>query len=137
MSVSFDTESLKLLSLLESLTGVELKDCIIDKGDNRVYVVVEEGKSGLVVGKDGTRVRELERLIGKPIRVFEYSPDPMEFVKKLMPIISVRKVEGERLVIEAKVPRNMKGLVLGRNKRNLKLYQLLVRRCYDACLMVR
>jgi len=72
MTITFTTETLRLLTLFENVTNVPVKDCFVDNGT--VYFIVEEGKIGLAIGKGGTSIKKAEKVIGKKVKVFEYIP---------------------------------------------------------------
>lgn len=128
---NYDTEVIQLILLFESLTNVPVKDCVVDKTRNLTYFIVEEGKASLAVGKNGSRVKKLEKLTGKTIQVVEFSEDLEQFVANLMPVLHVKQVlnKGEK-VVEVRVPLAKKGHVLGRDRRNLKIYEEILRRTH-------
>lgn len=83
MKVTFDTESIKKLSLFQSMTGANVKDWA--ETEDEMYFVVSEGEYGLAVGKDGSKIKHAENVFKKAIKVFEYSPELEQFVKNLIP----------------------------------------------------
>ena len=48
MSITFDTETIRLLTLFENITNAPVRDCFTC--NDAVYYIVEEGKIGLVLG---------------------------------------------------------------------------------------
>lgn len=130
MAVSFDTEAIRLVTLFENLTGTMVKDCLIES--NMVYFIIEEGKAGIAIGKNGYSVKNAENLIKKDIKIFEFSKDLNTFVKNLIPQAGEIKIrnENERMIVEIRVERRSKAAVIGRDSRNLKLYKELLHRNY-------
>ncbi len=130
MTVRFDTEAIRLITVFENITGAPVKDCITD--DDMICFIIDEGKVGIAIGKNGNSVKNAERILNKSIKIFEYDKDLGKFVKKLIPqgnMIKIRN-EGDKITIEVKVDRKDKALVIGRDGRNLKLLKNLLQRSH-------
>lgn len=132
MTVSFDTETIRLVTLFENLTSILVKDCIVGE-NNTVYFIIEEGKAGVAIGRGGYIVKNAENLIKKDIKIFEFSKDLSTFVKNLIPQADEIKIrnENERTVVEIKVEKKNKAVVIGRDSRNIKLYRELLQRSHN------
>jgi len=130
MTLKFDTETIRLITFFENITGAPVKDCIIENGSNTVYFVIEEGKVGVAIGKNGNSVKNAEKMIGKCIKLFEFSKDPITFVKKLMPKTTEIKIKNEsgKTTVEVKVEKKDRALIIGRDSRNLKVLKELLQR---------
>ncbi|MEM5794447.1 MAG: NusA-like transcription termination signal-binding factor [Candidatus Aenigmatarchaeota archaeon] len=130
MSLTFNTETIRLITLFENLTGARVKDCVIDKESNTVYFLVEEGMIGIAIGKNGSVVKNAEKLIGKNIKIFEFSKDLKTFVKKLIPQANEIRIKNENnsIIVEVKVDKKEKALVIGRDEKNLKILKQLFQR---------
>ena len=120
----FNTEAIQVINLFESFTGVSVKDCLIQ--EKTVYIVVEEGQINLAIGKNGTLVKELERILKKNIKIFEYKAELKDFVKSLIP--QAKSVEIKDKVIEVKVDKTDRPIVIGRDSKNLKIVEELLKR---------
>ena len=120
----FNTEAIQVINLFESFTGVSVKDCLIQ--EKTVYIVVEEGKINLAIGKNGTLVKELERILKKNIKIFEYKAELKDFVKSLIP--QAKSVEIKDKVVEVKVDKTDRPIVIGRDSKNLKIVEELLKR---------
>lgn len=131
MTLKFDNELLKHISLFREVTNVEAVDCIL--GDDRVFFVVEKGKVGLAVGKNGRNVKKLEKLINKNIVVLELTEDVIKFLKSLLKLVGVKDVEFEKrdkeIIIKAN--RIKKGRIIGKGGSNIKLIRKLLKRHFD------
>ena len=131
MTIVFDMDTIRLLNLFENITNVPVKDCYVN-GEN-VYFIVEEGKIGLAIGKGGISIKNVEKAIGKKIKVFEYSSNPVEFVKNLIPQSKEVSLinNGETLEIQIKVDRSDKGYVIGREGEKIKIYKEILKRVHN------
>lgn len=133
MTVKFDTETIRLINLFENISGAPVKDCILDAENNTLYFIIESGKAGIAIGKDGNSVKNAERVIGKSIKIYEFSDDLVMFVKKLIPQCKEVKVktENDKTIVEIKVEMKDKAVVIGRDKRNLKIFKELLQRNHN------
>jgi N utilization substance protein A len=133
MTVKFDTETIRLINLFENISGAPVKDCILDAESNTLYFIIESGKAGIAIGKDGNSVKNAERVIGKSIKIYEFSGDMVTFVKKLIPQCKEVKVkiENDKTIVEIKVEMKDKAVVIGRDKRNLKIFKELLQRNHN------
>ncbi|AIY90500.1 NusA-like transcription termination signal-binding factor [Geoglobus acetivorans] len=132
MGVKLSTESIRYIALFESLTGANVKDCLIY--DDKVIFLVRKGDMGLAIGKGGINVEKAKEIIGKRVEVLEHSDDPVEFIQNLFrPIrvkVSLVEKEGKRTAI-VQAPAQYKGLVIGKGGKNINKVKELVRRHHD------
>jgi N utilization substance protein A len=129
--MKFDTETIRLMILFENLTGAAVKDCIVD--EDTICFVIEEGKLGIAIGKNGNSVKNAENMINKTIKLFEFSSDLSTFVKNIIPKATSVTInnDGDKVIIEIKVERNDRPLVIGRDGKNLKMFKELLKRSYN------
>lgn len=130
MPVTLDTETIRLVTLFENVTGAGVKDCIVDNDNGVVYFVIDEGELGRAIGKNGTAVKKTESMINKSIKVFEFSDDVEKFMKNLIPQVNSLRMRNEngRTIMEIWVDKGSKATVIGRGGRNLKVYKELLER---------
>jgi N utilization substance protein A len=132
MTVVLDSNTINLITFFENFTGTTVKDCIVDEETNTVYFLVEEGKIGLAIGKNGANVKNAEKALSKKIKLIEFSQDVCKFIKNLIPKANdiTIKNDHEKRIIEIKVEKNEKPSVIGRDKRKLKIMKEVLRRNY-------
>lgn len=130
MVITFDTETIRMITLFENLTGTTVKDCLIDYSTNTVYFIVDEGKMGMAIGRNGSSVKNAERIIGKSIKVFEFSKNLVVFVKNLIQRVEEVRIRNEegKTVVEVRVEKKFKPIVIGRDGRKLKIFKQLLQR---------
>lgn len=133
MQVTLDTETIRLITLFENLTGAGVRDCLVDNAASVVYFVIEEGEIGKAIGKNGSIVKKTENLIKKDIKLFEFSNDVERFVKNLIPQTNLVKLKNEngRNVMDIWVDKRDKAVVIGRDGKNLKVFKELLQRNHD------
>ncbi len=140
MPVTLDTETIRLVTLFENLTGAGVRDCIVDDGNKIVYFVITEGEVGKAIGKNGSIVKKTENLLKKDIKLFEFSDNLEKFVRNLIPQINSVKIHNDngKNMVEIWVDKTNKAAVIGRDGRNLKIYKELLQRHHGINeLMVR
>lgn len=122
-----DLQALKLMDLLASRTGARVRDCVLQEGE--ALLIVEPGEAGKAVGKGGANVRHLERLTRRKIRIAEYNPDVVSFIKGLVQPLELREAEiqGDTVILTA-ADGMTRGLLIGRNAHRLRALEAIVQR---------
>ncbi len=121
----FDNESIRLINLLENILNVNVKDCVVDKSNNIVYFIVETDRK-----IDGSLVNLIRKLTSKNVFIIKYSNDLNSFLKNLIPATQFFMLveNNNKKVLKIKVNKYEKGKVIGRDKRNLILFQKILKR---------
>ena len=130
--MKLDTEGIRCIGVFESLTGAGVKDCVVDNEENKVIMVVKKGDMGLAIGKDGSNINKVKRLLRKEIELVEHSPDIKEFIENLFRPAYVKSVElmtkNDKSCAYVEVFNKDKGIAIGRNGEKIKRVKLLVKR---------
>jgi N utilization substance protein A len=131
MPITFDTDTIRLITLFENVTGAPVKDCIVD--ENTIYFVIVEGKVGIAIGKNGNSVKHAENMMGKMIKLFEYSENLEKFVKNVIPQVNEVKIEKKegKIIVEIRVEKKDRALVIGRDSKNLNLFKEILHRNHN------
>ena len=86
----FNTDTIRIISAFENITGTEVRDCI---RNDFIFFLVNEGKVAIAIGKNGQNIKNAEKMMRKQIKVFEWSNEPKTFIKNLFsPIFSIRYI---------------------------------------------
>jgi N utilization substance protein A len=131
MTIEFTTETIRLLTLFENMTKVPVRDCFVNK--DVIFFIVEEGKIGLAIGKNGSSIKNVERVVGKKVKVYEYSNNPIQFIKNLIPQSKEVKMINDRdtVTAEIRVNRGDRGFVIGRGGEKIKIYKEILKRIHN------
>ena len=135
-SIKLTMDQMRKISLFQKITKVTPRDCIDDEKQDRLIFVVNEGKMGLAIGKNGSNIKSLQNLLKRNIELVEYYNDPIKFLKNLLNTKLVNEVkistraDGSLQAIVLVNPNN-KGLVVGRAGRNAEKARLLAKRYFD------
>jgi len=129
-------EEMRYIALFENVTGATARDCVIDEKTNRVIFVVKPGDVGLAIGKKGSRIKLLHRMIARDVEVVEYADAPIPFIKNSLSPARVREIritekpDGRRIAIASIEPRD-KGVAIGRNGKNAERTRLFAKRYFQ------
>ena len=127
--ITYDDRAMKCMSLFETITKTQLKDCIID---NIVLFIVQEGQIGKAVGKKGANVRALERALKTRVKIVEWNPELVRFVQNLIYPAKLKGItEEDGVVVMDPVDLKTRGMLIGRNASTLRNYEAIVQRYFD------
>ena len=127
--IKFDSESIKLITFFESMTGAKVKDCIVN---DRLIFVVEENQIAKAIGKNGINIKRMENALKRKIKLVEFSNDVLQFVKNILHPIGMLDVKNEDGVITIYGKDiNAKAMLIGRNHTNLDRLTSIVKRYFD------
>ncbi|MBN2331402.1 MAG: NusA-like transcription termination signal-binding factor [Candidatus Aenigmarchaeota archaeon] len=127
MSVKLATQNIRDIAVFERITKVHAKDCI--RADSCVYFMIEPGKSGLAIGKNGNVAKSVGRVIGKPVKVFEFAGDVEMMVKNMVPTAKSVEVSGDSVTVS--IPETDRSVVIGRNGQNIKAVKEFLKRHFE------
>lgn len=132
----YDLQSMGLISLFEKITHTHAKRLFTDKRGQLVFIV-EEGQAGKAIGKNGMNIRRLQALFKKRIKVVEFNPDPKEFVKNYIAPLEVENItlKEDKMTLTSQDTK-VKGMLIGREKQNLKELNMVVQKFFKIEVLV-
>ena len=129
MKFKLDRVILNYMHVLLDVTHARIKDCFLF--NNIVYYIVEEGEGGKAIGLKGAFVKKVSTRINMPVKIVEFSRDPVRFINNFLLPIHVESVTLDDSVILIHDTDHMKkSKIFGREKSNLGLMNALVSRYY-------
>lgn len=128
-----DTDDLMSIKFLEKATNCQIKDCIMT--EDAMYIIVSRNKMGSVIGRNGETIQRLQKELRKKIKVFKFSNNLESFVKNMVPA-EIKRIEvknkNNKKIVELKVEKSKRPLVVGQKGRNIKIIKEFLRRQFDA-----
>ena len=100
----------------------------INEGDE-IYFVIAQGQYGSTVGKNGSKIKNAERVFKKNIKVFEYSENLEEFIKNIIPGVMEFSVKEKMVLVKIKPADKAK--VIGKGGKNVKIINKFLQRLFD------
>jgi N utilization substance protein A len=134
--IKFTNREMKYIALFESITGANVRDCIIDEDFERIVFVIKEGDVGMAIGRGGKNIAMLERMTGQKHEVIEFSDDPAQFIKNSLKPARVKELriterpDGKTMVVVSVDPRD-KGIAIGKNGKNAEKIRFLAKRYFQ------
>jgi transcription termination/antitermination protein NusA len=127
--IKYDNTLMKFISLFETLTGTSVKDCI----DTEVMTfIVAENHIAQAIGKNGSNVRRVEHILNRKIKIVEFNPNVLKFIANyIYPIKAIEIKEENGVVFIKGSDTKDKGLLIGRDAKNLKTLQSVVQRHFN------
>lgn len=128
--VKLDQETAGWSSLMERISGATVKDCFQD--EDTIYFIVAPGDVGKAIGKGGMNIRRVQDELHKKIRVVEFREQMRDFIRNVIYPAAVEEiVEEEGAIILKDRSAKTKGLLIGRNGKNLKFINRAVQRFFN------
>ncbi len=125
MGVKFRTDDLRDIALFEKITKARVVDCIPQQ--ETIYFVVNENKLGSIIGKNGEKIKNLEKLMRKRIKIFKYSDNIKTFTEHLI-TVPVNEIKIKNNVVKVNVSRRKKPIIVGKNGEKIKIIKEFLRR---------
>jgi N utilization substance protein A len=129
-------DELQYLSLFETITGAQAEDCVIDNKRNRVLFVVKEEKMGLAIGRNGSNVKRLVKLLGRNVEVVEHADKPEDLIKnsllpaKVCAVKIVKDLDGKTKAFVTVDPKE-KSIAIGKDGSKIMRARILAKRYFD------
>ena len=127
MGKSFDMNTIGFINTFEKSTHVNVIDCIFD--DENIYFLVEFGKAGMAIGKNGKNIKKMQGMFKKNVKVFEYNKEPKKIIENMIPGCNSIEIEENRATV--KISPSEKGRIIGRMGSNIKKIRKLLERNSD------
>jgi N utilization substance protein A len=127
MTVKLDTENIRTIVMFQKITKVHARDVLV--GDNCVYFLVDPKMMGLAIGKNGSNIKEIRKIVEKNVKIFGYSKVPEDFIRNMVPKAkSIELASGSAVIT---VQPGDKTAVIGKNGENIKAVKELVKRYFS------
>ena len=128
--IKYDINLMKFISVFEAISNARVKDAIEENGT--IIFIVEENQIAKAIGKNGSNVKRLERIINKRIKVVEFSNDLLDFIRNYVAPLEIGEVRNDNghLTIKGNDMKT-KSMLIGRDRRNINLLQGIAARYFD------
>ena len=134
-NIRLTAEEMRYMALLQDLTGAIARDCIIDDENNRVIFIVRPGDAGKAIGRRGSNINRLRRLLGREIEVIEYADGLEDLVKNIFAparVLSIRLVKRNgRNILYVVVDPADKGKAIGRGGKKVAIARIVLKRYHN------
>jgi N utilization substance protein A len=134
--IRFTSDEMRYIALFESVTGAVATDCIIDKERDRIIIIVKTGDAGLAIGKHGSRIKLLKRMVRKDIEIVEYADNPEDFIKNSFAPARIKEIRitdrlDNKKVAVVTVENRDKGIAIGKSGKTAERTRFLAKRYFQ------
>lgn len=141
--IKLTADEFRYIALLHELTGVFVRDCIVDEENNRLIFLVDPSSLGKAIGFKGGNIQKIRKILNKDVEIVGYSDKLEEQVRYALAPAKVKDVRlierpGGKKVVYVTVDPNDKGIAIGKNGRNVEKATLILRRYFgvDSVIIV-
>ncbi|MEM4527983.1 MAG: NusA-like transcription termination signal-binding factor [Desulfurococcaceae archaeon] len=134
--VKITPDEFRYMALLNEITGVAVRDCVIDEENNRIIFLVNPEDIGRAIGPRGFFVQQLRKLLNRNIEIVGYSDKLDEQIKyalapaRVKEVKLVTKPDGTKVVYVAVDPSD-KAIAIGKNGKNAYRARLILKRHFN------
>jgi len=127
--IKYDINLMKYMSLFSSITRASVKDVI---NADKLIFIVDGGQMAKAIGKHGANVKRMSNMLKRDLKIVEFNPDPVAFIKNFIAPIKPTEISNEDgvITITGKTT-SEKGILIGRNAANLNKLKEIVDRYFD------
>ena len=127
--IKYDSDSIKLITLFESMTGAKVKDLIA--GEKLIFII-KEGEMGKAIGKNGVNIKRMEDKLKKKIRLIEFSNDVLQFIKNVIHPLEASDIKNDGGIINIYGKDvHTKSMMVGREHQNINNLKDIVKRYFE------
>jgi N utilization substance protein A len=124
MSVKLGTESIRTIAAFEKMANVHARDCLIM--EDSIYFLVDPGKIGFAIGRNGSNIKEISKSFGKTVRLFAYHKEPGDMLRAMLP--NAKNIDVGKESVSLTVPASERVAVIGKGGRNIKAIKEILKR---------
>ena len=125
-----NNESIEKINLFENITKTKVKEFI--EKDEKLIFIIDQGDLVKILSKKGKDIKTIENLMHKRLKVIEFNQDPIKFIRNFIYPIKPLSLTLNNNIIEIKVEdRKSKGLLIGRESKNLDELNRIVKKNYN------
>ena len=125
----FDKDKIQKINLFENLTHTKVKDFL---ENDKLIFIVQNGELRKALFEKGKNIKRLQDMMHKRIKVVEFNSDPIKFITNFIYPITVESINLNDDTIEIKAEdRKTKGLLIGRERKNLNELSNLVKNYFS------
>jgi N utilization substance protein A len=135
-TIKLASDEIRYITLFETLTGAQIRDCIIDDDNSRIIFIVNPGYAGIAIGKNGINIKRIKKVIGKNIEIVEYADSIEQFIKNALyparvKLVKVSTLPDNKKTVSITVDPVDKGFAIGKDGKNIQKIKLILKRYFD------
>jgi len=132
---TLDLEKIQQINLFENFTKAHVKELF--ENNNSYIFIVEQGNMKKALGKQGQNIHRFSAMIRKKVKVVEFNPDGILFLKNLLYPLAPRTIEKQENCLVVTADSKTKALLIGRDRRNLNWYSKVLKDYFKLNIIVK
>ena len=132
--MKLDLRKIQFINLFENLTKASVLDFYEEE---TLIFIVKEGNLRQALGRKNENLRRLEGMFKKKIRIIEFNKNPEIFLKNFTYPLSLKSINVEKKIATVYSDMKTKGLLIGRDHKNLQMINEIFKRYFDMEVKVR
>lgn len=129
-----DNDLIQKINLFEKLTNAMVKDFF---NENGFLIIVNFGDMGKALGKGGVNIKKFSNMINEKVKIVEYNHNPINFLKNLIMPLKADIIKEEDGFINISADTKTKGLLIGRNQKNLEGYNKIFKKYFNKEIRIK
>lgn len=128
--MKYNLELIQFINHFEKITKTTVKDCFFE--EEKLIFIVNPGQASKAVGKNGINAKRFASQTNKRIKITEFNEDPIKFISSLISPIKPEEITSEEGIVKIKATSTKdKGLLIGRNSKNLENLKKVVQKYFQ------
>ena len=129
MRIKYSMDEMKFISIFENVTKASFKDCITT--DQGLLFIVPPEMMGRAIGKEGSTIKQLERILRKRVKVVAFDPDLPKFIENLVYPAKIKSIRQEDGVVTIQAQDlKTRGQLIGRGASTLRGFEADIKRYF-------
>ena len=129
-----DNDLIQKINFFEKLTKAKVKD--VFRFDS-LWIIVGFGELRKAVGKKGANIKKFSELVNEKVKIIEFNKEPTMFLRNILMPLKLEKIQMNDGKIEIETDRKTKGLLMGKNQKNLKDYSKVFNKYFKYELIIK
>jgi NusA-like KH domain protein len=127
--IIYNVDLIKKIAVIEKLIRLRVKDCI--EQENQLVIITPPFQLSKFIGKKGVNTKKIESVLKTKVKFVEFSENVATFIKNIIyPLKISDQKEEDGIITLVPVDRKTRGYIIGRNGKNLREIENLVKRYF-------
>ncbi|MFH1127430.1 MAG: NusA-like transcription termination signal-binding factor [archaeon] len=128
MSIKYTNDDIINITTFEKITKTHVVDYINE--NKTLYIVVKTDNFRSLIGRNGSNIKDIQKKMNQNIIIYRHSDNIEEFTKNMI-MVPIDKIETNGKTISIETEKRNKGLLIGRDGKNLNIIKIFLKRQFD------
>lgn len=128
MSIKYTNDDIINITTFEKITKTHVVDYINE--NKTLYIVVKTDNFRSLIGRNGSNIKDIQKKMNQNVIIYRHSDNIEEFTKNMI-MVPINKIETDGKTINIETDKRNKGLLIGRDGKNLNIIKIFLKRQFD------